>query len=508
MIAENGDPLTMTSINTLGIRFDNSYASLPDGFFARLAPTPVAAPQLIRINRPVALMMGIDADVLASPAGISFLAGNDMVDGSEPIATAYAGHQFGNFVAQLGDGRAHLLGEIVGPDGRRWDLQLKGSGPTPFSRRGDGRAALGPVLREYLVSEGMHALGIPTTRALGAVSTGEEVRRERILPGAVLARVAASHVRIGTFQYFHARKDIESVRTLADYVIARHYAVDVAQAEAAGANRYQHLLQSIIARQAALVAQWILVGFIHGVMNTDNMSISGETIDFGPCAFMDAYNAGTVFSSIDRLGRYAYGNQPRIALWNLSRLAETLLPLLRPAQDEAVAIAEQALETFGTVYQTALERGYFRKLGISEGREDDQALVEDLLVLMAASGADFTATFRALSFEQNSQVLARAHFKDAGGFDAWWSRWQTRLHAQSMPVRETLIRMRATNPVYIPRNHLVEQAISSAVDSADYGAFDRLLEAVTAPFTERGGFERYAYPPRPEEIVEATYCGT
>ena len=498
----------MTSINVLGIRFDNSYAGLPDRFFARLAPTPVAAPQLIRINRPVALMMGIDADVLASPAGIRFLAGNDMVDGSEPIATAYAGHQFGNFVPQLGDGRAHLLGEIVGPDGRRWDLQLKGSGPTPFSRRGDGRAALGPVLREYLVSEGMQALGIPTTRALAAVSSGEEVRRERILPGAILARVAASHVRIGTFQYFHARKDIEGVRTLADYVIARHFAVDVAQAEAAGAKRYQHLLQSVIARQAALIAQWSLVGFIHGVMNTDNMSISGETIDFGPCAFMDAYNASAVFSSIDRHGRYAYGNQPRIAVWNLSRLAETLLPLLSPADDVAVTIAEEALGRFATIYQTALERGYLRKLGISEGREGDQALVEDLLELMAASGADFTATFRALSVDQNGQVLARTHFKDADGFDAWWSRWQTRLQAQSMPVSEALITMRATNPAYIPRNHLVEEAISAAVGGAEYGAFDRLLEAVTAPFTERAGFERYAYPPRPEEIVEATYCGT
>src|SRR6266513_3477731 len=377
---------------TVHFPFQNTYAALTANFFARVAPTPVAAPRLIKLNRPLALQLGLDPDVLDSPEGAEILAGKSVPDGADPIAMAYAGHQFGHFVPQLGDGRAILLGEVIDADGVRRDIQLKGSGPTPFSRRGDGRAALGPVLREYIVSEAMAALGIPTTRSLAAVVTGENVMRETPLPGAVLTRVASSHIRVGTFQYFAARNDTEGVRRLADHVIGRHYP------QAANADRpYHALLEAVIARQADLLARWLLVGFIHGVMNTDNTSISGETIDYGPCAFMDHYNPAQVFSSIDEMGRYAYANQPRIALWNLTRLAECLLRLFSDDQDKAIEQAQLGLGDFAEVFNAAYQAGLRRKLGLFTARESDQALAQDLLDAMAKNQADFTLTFRKLS---------------------------------------------------------------------------------------------------------------
>ncbi len=374
--------------------FDNTYARLPEHFYSRVDPTPVAAPHLIKLNYALAIHLGLDPEALASKQGVEILVGNRIAEGSEPLALAYAGHQFGHFVPQLGDGRANLLGEQVGRDGVRYDIQLKGSGPTPFSRRGDGRAALGPVLREYIVSEAMAALGIPTTRALAAVTTGEQVRRETFFPGAVLTRIGASHLRVGTFQYFAARQDTEAIRTLADYAIARHY-----PAAAEAKQPYRTLLDGIISRHAHLVAQWLLVGFIHGVMNTDNTSISGETLDYGPCAFMEAYDPQMVFSSIDHQGRYAYSNQPRIALWNLTRLAETLLPVLEQetgSQEAALASANEALTAFAPQFEAAQAAGLRRKLGLLTEREGDLELSQDLLHRMAANRADFTLTFRRL----------------------------------------------------------------------------------------------------------------
>src|SRR5271154_3406140 len=377
---------------TVHIPFQNTYAALPANFFARVAPTPVASPRLIKLNRPLAVHLGLDPDRLSSPEGAEILAGKRVPDGADPIAMAYAGHQFGHFVPQLGDGRAILLGEVIDADGIRRDIQLKGSGPTPFSRRGDGRAALGPVLREYIVSEAMFALGIPTTRSLAAVVTGENVMRETMLPGAVLTRVASSHIRVGTFQFFAARGDTDGVRRLADHVIARHYP-EAAQAE----RPYHALLVGVIERQAKLVARWLLVGFIHGVMNTDNTSISGETIDYGPCAFMDHYDPAAVFSSIDEQGRYAYANQPRIALWNLTRLAECLLPLFSDDKDKAIEQAQSLLAEFPGKFTAAYQSGLRQKIGLFTGQDGDETLVQDLLDAMAKSQADFTLTFRGLS---------------------------------------------------------------------------------------------------------------
>ena len=484
---------------------DNSYARLPDRFYARLAPTPVTAPKLVKINRPLALQLGLDPEFLASPEGVEILAGNRLAEGSEPIALAYAGHQFGNFVPQLGDGRAVLLGEVVDRNGRRRDIQLKGSGPTPFSRRGDGRAALGPVLREYLISEAMAALGVPTTRALAAVTTGEEVFRETPLPGAVLTRVASSHVRVGTFQFFAARHDTEALRALADHVIARHYP------EAADTpNRYRALLEGVIARQASLVAKWLGIGFIHGVMNTDNMSIAGETIDYGPCAFMDAYHPATVFSSIDENGRYAYGNQPAIAQWNLARLAETLLPLL--AEDEAGAIAEAnaALGTFAPLLNAAYLAGFRRKLGLFAENPGDLALIQDLLERMAANSADFTLTFRLLSDAAADPAAddVRAQFAEPGFFDEWAVRWRTRLADEGGSPEERRAIMRASNPALIPRNHLVEDLIAAAITRSDFEPFERMLTVLSRPYDDQPGAERYAAPPTPDEVVLHTFCGT
>jgi len=489
--------------------FENTYARLPERFYSRQDPTPVAAPSLIKVNIELARSLGLDPEVLASPQGVEVLAGNCVAAGSEPLAMAYAGHQFGSFVPQLGDGRTNLLGEVIGRDGVRYDIQLKGSGPTAFSRRGDGRAALGPVLREYIVSEAMESLGVPTTRALAAVTTGERVFRETFMPGAVLTRVAASHLRVGTFQYFAARGDTEGTRRLADYAIARHYP------EAAQAQRpYRALLDSVIARQANLIAQWMLLGFIHGVMNTDNTSISGETIDYGPCAFMEAYDPAAVFSYIDHHGRYSYGNQPGIALWNLTRLAEALLPVLEQetgSQEAALASAHEALAAFAPQYEAAHHRGLRRKLGLLTECDGDLALAQDLFERMAANRADFTLTFRRLCDaasgpEGNAGV--RALFTDSGAYDSWSIGWRQRLEQEPISETDRAAMMRKANPAFIPRNHLVEAVINAAVERQDFQPFEELLDVVSRPYDERPGLERYATPALPEEYVSHTFCGT
>jgi serine/tyrosine/threonine adenylyltransferase len=491
---------------TVHFPFENTYAALPDGFFARVAPTPVAAPRLIKLNRPLAVHLGLDPDRLASPEGVEILAGKRVPDGADPIAMAYAGHQFGHFVPQLGDGRAILLGEVIDADGIRRDIQLKGSGPTPFSRRGDGRAALGPVLREYIVSEAMAALGIPTTRSLAAVITGESVRRETLLPGAVLTRVAASHIRVGTFQYFAARSDTDGVRRLADHAIARHYP------EAANAPRpYHALLEGVIARQAELVARWLLVGFIHGVMNTDNSSISGETIDYGPCAFMDSYDPATVFSSIDEQGRYAYANQPRIALWNLTRLAECLLPLLSDDQDKVIAEAQAALGGFADIFDTAYQAGLRRKLGLFTARDDDRALAQDLLDTMAKNQADFTLTFRRLSdaaLDPADDGEVRQLFAEPATYDEWALRWRQRIGDEGIAPAARQAAMRAVNPAFIPRNHRVEAVIEAATNQDDYAPFEELLAVLSRPYEDQPALSAYAEPPEPHQRVLQTFCGT
>jgi uncharacterized protein YdiU (UPF0061 family) len=490
-----------------GLPFDNSYARLPERFYARLAPTPVAAPRLVKLNEALALQLGLDPGALASPEGVEMLAGNRVAPGSEPIALAYAGHQFGNFVPQLGDGRAILLGEVVDRDGRRRDIQLKGSGPTPFSRSGDGRAAVGPVLREYIVSEAMAALGIPTTRSLAAVTTGEPIWRDGELPGAVLTRVASSHVRVGTFQFFAARGDTEALRLLADHVIARHYPEARESAEP-----YLALFEAVIARQAALVAKWLLVGFIHGVMNTDNCSIAGETIDYGPCAFMDAYNPETVFSSIDQQGRYAYAHQPGIAHWNLARFGETLLPLLAEDSDKALAIANEALGTYRARYVDALTGGLRRKLGLLTEEEGDAALAQDLLNAMTGGLADFTLTFRRLgdaAADPAADAEVRSLFGDKPqAFDGWVPRWRERLSRESQDGADRRAAMNAVNPLYIPHNHRVELALAAAAEREDYAPFEELLTVLVKPFEERPEFAAYAEPPPADQRVYRTFCGT
>ena len=488
------------------IPFDNSYARLPERFAARLVPTPVAEPRLLKLNEPLARELGLDPAALASEAGVAMLAGNRIAEGSEPIAMAYAGHQFGGFVPQLGDGRAILLGEVVDTHGRRRDIQLKGSGPTPFSRRGDGRAALGPVLREYIVSEAMAALGVPTTRSLAAVATGEPVIRETILPGAVLTRIAASHIRVGTFQYFAVRKDVEGVRALADHVIARHY-----PDAAAATHPYAVMLDTIVARQAELVARWMCIGFIHGVMNTDNCQIAGETIDYGPCAFMDTYHPGTVFSSIDQQGRYAFGNQPHIAQWNLARLAETLLPILAETPEEAMHLAQAAIVGFGERFEAAYTAGLCRKLGLGEPRGGDLELAQDLLDRMMANEADFTLTFRHLcdaSADPAADGAVRALFKDPLAFDTWAAQWRIRLGAEGGDPAERRAAMRRANPKFIPRNHRVEEALAAAMVRQDLAPFERLVAVLARPFDDQPENEAFALPPKPEEIVQQTFCGT
>ena len=491
---------------TLHFPFEHTYAALPANFFARVEPTPVAAPRLIKLNRELAVQLGLDPDQLSSPEGAEILSGKRLPEGAQPIAMAYAGHQFGHFVPQLGDGRAILLGEVIDRDGVRRDIQLKGSGPTPFSRRGDGRAALGPVLREYIVSEAMAKLGIPTTRSLAAVISGESVMRETVLPGAVLTRVAASHIRVGTFQFFAARGDTDGVRRLADHVIGRHYP-HLANAE----RPYHALLDAVIARQADLVARWLLVGFIHGVMNTDNTSISGETIDYGPCAFMDEYNPSTVFSSIDEMGRYAYGNQSRIALWNLTRLAECLLPLFSDDKDKAIEQAQFALGEFAEKFTAAYQAGLRAKIGLFTTADGDEALVQDLLDAMTKNQADFTNTFRrlgdaALGADYDEPV--RGLFVDPTMFDEWALRWRQRTAQEPQSPTERRDAMHRVNPAFIPRNHRVEAVIQAAVNNDDYAPFEELLTVLSKPFEDQPAFAAYAEPPEPSQRVTQTFCGT
>lgn len=484
--------------------FDNTYARLPERFYVQLTPTPVRAPQLIRINTQLADVLGLDSEALASPHGVSVLAGNQVPESADPLAMAYAGHQFGGWVSQLGDGRAILLGEIIDRDGVRRDIQLKGAGQTPFSRLGDGRAVLGPVLREYIISEAMAALGVPSTRALAAVTTGERVVRETILPGAILTRVARSHVRVGTFQFFAARNDVEALRVLADYVIARHYP-EAARTE----QPYRALLDAVIAAQADLVARWMQVGFIHGVMNTDNMSIAGETMDYGPCAFMDTYHPGTVFSSIDHAGRYAYGNQPRIAHWNLTRFAQCLLPLLGDG-DAAIAEAQDAVDAFLVLYQSAWLSGMRRKLGLYEDQDGDLELAESLLQVMADNQADFALTFRRLcdAADPESEPTALvALFTDAAAIYDWLIRWRQRLSAEATSQEDRKASMRAANPAFIPRNHRVEEVIQAALDE-DLKPFEQLVKVLAHPFEDQPEFACYADRPRPDQVVRATFCGT
>ena len=521
------DSLDATSgscLPSVHFSFENTYARLPEHFYARQAPTPVAAPQLVKVNMELARGLGLDANMLSSADGVEILAGNRVAHGSEPISLAYAGHQFGYFVPQLGDGRAILLGEVIGNDGVRYDIQLKGSGPTPFSRRGDGRAVLGPVLREYIVSEAMAALGVPTTRALAAVTTGERVLRDTILPGAIFTRVAASHLRVGTFHFFAARGDTEGLLTLANYAIARHYP-QAAQAE----NPFRALLDAVISRQAHLVAQWMLIGFIHGVMNTDNTSISGETIDYGPCAFMESYDPATVFSAIDENGRYAYANQPRITLWNLTRLAEAMLPLLKlespsqktgslkagsqksDSQKEAVTSANEALAAFNPQFQAARLAGLRRKLGLFEERDEDLTLAEDLLDRMAANRADFTLTFRRLcdaAAGVEGDAGVRELFIVPSAYDEWVAKWRKRLAEESTSPDVLAAAMRRANPAIIPRNHIVEEALNAAIWKGDFQPFERLLDVVSRPYDDRPDLDRFATPARPEECVRQTFCGT
>ncbi|WP_244709561.1 protein adenylyltransferase SelO [Rhizobium cremeum] len=484
--------------------FDNSYQRLPERFFRPVRPATVRAPRLIRFNEALAEELGLDFSGVDDARLAEVFSGNDLPDGAASLAMAYAGHQFGNFVPQLGDGRAILIGEVVDRNGMRRDVQLKGAGATPFSRNGDGRAALGPVLREYIVSEAMHALGIPTTRALAAVLTGEPVVRETLLPGAVLTRVAASHIRIGTFQFFAVRGDTDGLRVLADHVIARHYP-EIAEDDD---NRYLALLTAVAGRQAELVARWLSVGFIHGVMNTDNMAVSGETIDFGPCAFLDEYDPRKVFSSIDQRGRYAYANQPGIAQWNLARFAEALLPLFSAREEESIESANAALVEFGHIFQEHWIGLFRRKIGIAGNVEGDVELVNGLLTLMHEGEADFTLTFRALgkvAGGADDEVLF-AQFKERWGVADWLERWRKR-HGGRLTPAERQASMDAVNPAVIPRNHRIEDVIAAGL-AGDFGPFEQMLAALERPYTEDPAHADYALPPMPAEKVMRTFCGT
>lgn len=472
----------------LSLPLQSTYATLPDRFFTAMAPTPVKAPELLLLNAPLAKDLGLDPRDLQSDDGVSLLAGSAVSRGSKPLAQVYAGHQFGGFSPQLGDGRAILLGELIGTDGNRYDMQLKGSGPTPYSRMGDGRAWLGPVLREYVVSEAMVALGVPTTRALAAVATGEPVYREGPMPGAVLTRIAASHIRVGTFQYFAARKDVEALEALTDYTIARHYP---------NAEGPLDLLKAVVAAQARLIAKWMSFGFVHGVMNTDNCQIAGETIDYGPCAFLDTYHPGMVFSSIDRDGRYAFGQQPNIAAWNLAQFATCLLPLMGE-REAAIDQATHAVQGFAKLFETAWLEAHRPKLGLTGADESDLDLITELLQVMAEERADFTNTFRSLTGPK-----AADQFLKPEAFMRWHSKWQTRLE------RETnwQTRMNAANPAVIPRTHRIEEAIQAAV-AGDFEPTHRLIAALAQPFDDNPEFDDLRRPPTDDERVPQTFCGT
>jgi uncharacterized protein YdiU (UPF0061 family) len=519
-------------VGNVGWHFDNSYSRLQELFYERLNPTPVSSPSIVVFNNALATSLGLNAEALSSDSGVAFLAGNAIPKGAEPIAQAYAGHQFGHFT-MLGDGRAIMLGEHITPNGDRFDIQLKGSGQTPFSRRGDGRATLGPMLREYIISEAMHALNIATTRSLAVVNTGEQVFRGTVLPGAILTRVATSHIRVGTFEYVTAQHSFnslksglksgfeggfeggfEAIKILADYTINRHYP-NLTHAD----NPYLALLYAVIERQASLVAKWLMVGFVHGVMNTDNMALSGETIDYGPCAFMDVYNPATVFSSIDYNGRYAYNEQANIARWNIARFAETLLPLLHKDQKQAVAMAEEAIKTFHTTFHHHWLAGMRAKLGLFNEEVEDLALIETLLKLMHRHYADYTNTFRALALEKlPDEPLFRQPT-----FINWHQHWQKRLQSQSEPKNLSLALMNSCNPAVIPRNHLVEEALTAAVEFSDFTVMQKLLAELQNPYDNysddnpsgdnsagdnSAGGAKYRSPPLPNGRIYQTFCGT
>lgn len=482
----------------MSISFDNTYAKLPERFYANQIPAQVPEPELILINRALASQLSIDADYLESSEGISVLAGNSVPEGAQPISQAYAGHQFGGFVPQLGDGRAILLGEVMGTNGKRYDLQLKGSGRTPFSRGGDGKSALGPVIREYILSEAMAALGVPTTRALAAVTSGETVMREEgAMAGGIFSRVAASHIRVGTFQYYHSRNDVDALKLLAEHVIARHY-----PAAQEADNPYLALLDSVVSAQASLIAHWMSLGFIHGVMNTDNMTVSGETIDYGPCAFMEAFHPQCVFSSIDQGARYAWGNQPEIGLWNLTRLAETLLPLVSEDSDKAIEQAEAVLSSYAERFGNAYSKRLRAKLGLSPDAPFE--VITECLSLLAEHKIDFTLFFQKLTQVANGedQAILTGMFADTTALDEWLKQW--RAATNDSP---DLGAMQSSNPILIPRNHRVEQAIQSAYQG-DYGPFKRLLDALATPYEEQPEYADLEKQPEPDEVVHRTFCGT
>jgi len=492
-----------------GWHLEHTYAELPPLFHAPATPAVVRAPRLVIVNRPLAMALGLNPEALEGADGAALFAGNALPDGARPLAQAYAGHQFGHFTT-LGDGRAILLGEQVTPSGARLDIQLKGAGRTPYSRRGDGRAALGPMLREYLISEAMYALGIPTTRSLAVAATGEPVYRGSALPGAVLTRVAASHLRVGTMQWAAAHDDAGLVRALADYTLARHYP-ELGE----GPERHAALFEAILARQAALVARWQLVGFIHGVMNTDNMALSGETIDYGPCAFMDTYDPATVFSSIDEGGRYAYGNQPAIAQWNLARLAEAMLPLFDADVERAVAWATAALGRFAGLFEQHWLNGMRAKLGLFTQEPEDAALVEDLLAWMQRSSADFTNTFRDLSAGRaaaradsaTASATASAQASAQGDLAAWHDRLTARRARQPQSADEARTLMRQHNPAFIPRNRHVEEALAAATDGNDLSVLHRLLDVLATPYDHERDLPQFSTP-RPSPPSYRTFCGT
>ncbi|MED3909554.1 YdiU family protein [Peribacillus simplex] len=483
--------------NETGWNLDNSYARLPEKFFTSTNPTPVRSPELVILNESLAGTLGLDVKSLQSEDGVAVFAGNELPEGASPLAQAYAGHQFGHF-NMLGDGRAILLGEQVLPEGDRVDIQLKGPGRTPYSRGGDGRAALGPMMREYIISEAMNGLGIPTTRSLAVVTTGETVIRETGLPGAIMTRVASSHLRVGTFQFAAKWGTIEELRTLADYAIKRHFP-DIETDE----SRYLSLLQEVVKRQAKLIAQWQLVGFIHGVMNTDNMTISGETIDYGPCAFMDAYDPATVFSSIDTQGRYAYGNQPVIGGWNLARFAESLLPLFHDDMDQAVTLAQDKISVFNDLYHANWLAGMRAKLGIFNEETQDEALINGILSMMKKHGADYTNTFRALTFDKMEDTVLFG----TPEFAQWQELWQARLGRQKESKESSNQLMQNSNPAVIPRNHRVEEALEAAVEQGDYSVMERLLAVLSNPYAHCE--EQAEYSTLPESTKPyRTFCGT
>jgi uncharacterized protein YdiU (UPF0061 family) len=491
----------------MSVPFNNSYVQLPERFYSRQSPTRVETPGLIRANPELAQLLGIDSAWLSSDEGIATMAGNLLPEGADPIATVYAGHQFGSWNPQLGDGRAILLGEVIGTDDERYDLQLKGAGQTPYSRMGDGRAPLGPVMREYIVSEAMAALGVPTSRSLAAVTTGEPVFREETLNGAVLARVAKSHIRIGTFQFFASKEDQEALALLINHVLQRHYPNAVKE-DASLNTKALSLLDEVMQAQAKLVANWQMIGFIHGVMNTDNVLLSGETIDYGPCAFMDTYNPETVFSSIDHGGRYAYRNQPGIAHWNMACLAQALVRVIADKAENAIEIAKEALDKFPAYFLDANVSGMQRKLGLATHHDDDEILAKDFLDLLEAHQLDFTLSFRRLS--ELSGPVPTANVSSLAGFpsafDGWMARWKKRLDTEDNPTRQQ--DMLSTNPAIIPRNHLIEESIVAASTEGNFDLFNKLVDNLATPFDLTGVDVRFVKKPKPEQVVRQTFCGT